>query len=316
MQKDPKILQAIEMFDPVAWLDSVGISYSYSGKNISGGWLGINCPFCGDDPHRHLGINLNSNSISCWRDCKTKGTVLKLILKVENKGFHHALHTLRKFKRYSHPGAALNHFNRSEIQRTRNEVEKQFNTTIDGMNACHQDFLIARNFDPEYVTRKYQLEFVGPIGNWSYRIAIPVIYGKTTVNYIGRDTTGKKEPKYKFLPNDSAMVPRNELLYNLNTVKDTVIFQEGPLDVWRCGDGFVCTFGVKFTTAQILRMRYINRAFVCFDSDAHQQAEKLANALTTFIPDVQLILLDEGDPADLSEDDVKALRKAVFGKIY
>jgi hypothetical protein len=42
-----------------------------------------------------------------------------------------------------------------------------------------------------------------------------------------------------------------ETLYNLDNAKDgTAIVVEGPIDVWRIGDGAVATFGVIYTQKQ------------------------------------------------------------------
>ena len=78
------ILNKIDHFDVRSWLEDQNISYSKEGKNISNGWIGINCVFC-QDTSNHLGITPN-NRITCWK-CGTKGDIVTLIKEVEQCSF-------------------------------------------------------------------------------------------------------------------------------------------------------------------------------------------------------------------------------------
>ena len=46
--------------------DEVGIKVSIDGKNVSTGWIGVQCPFCNDETN-HLGIRINDLRCSCWK---------------------------------------------------------------------------------------------------------------------------------------------------------------------------------------------------------------------------------------------------------
>jgi hypothetical protein len=62
----------------------------------------------------------------------------------------------------------------------------------------------------------------------------------------------------------------------------------------------------------------LKRAFVLYDAEdkAQDMAEKLCFNLSTVVPIVETVELESGDPADLSDDDAKQLRKEIFGRVY
>ena len=74
-------MSKITGFDVVSFLEDRAIEIHYPGeKNVSEGWIAINCIYC-DDPSWHLGINLTGRQIyiSCY-SCKQAGTIKDLIL--------------------------------------------------------------------------------------------------------------------------------------------------------------------------------------------------------------------------------------------
>jgi hypothetical protein len=117
---------------------------------------------------------------------------------------------------------------------------------------------------------------------------------------------------------DRVVLSPKDCLYNIDTVGDTALVVEGASDVWRLGDGAVGTFGHKFTKTQVYLLRNCRRVFVLFDTEveAQEDARRLAYDLSGIVPDVHVFELDKGDPGDLSEDDVKALRSEIFGRKF
>ena len=93
---------------------------------------------------------------------------------------------------------------------------------------------------------------------------------------------------------------------------------EGVTDVWNIGDDTVATLGIKFTPMQVLTLSRYRRCFILYDAEeqAQTQADRLSKDLNTVVNEVILLQLPQGDPADLSEDDVKSLRSQIFGRIY
>lgn len=70
------------MFDWLRFLDSNRIAYDTRGKNVSGNHVAVACPWCGgDDPSRHLAINLDGAGWRCWRNRQHRGrSPVKLII--------------------------------------------------------------------------------------------------------------------------------------------------------------------------------------------------------------------------------------------
>ena len=60
--------------DWLRFLESNRITYDTRGKNVSGNHVAIACPWCGgDDPSRHLAINLDGAGWHCWRNRQHRG---------------------------------------------------------------------------------------------------------------------------------------------------------------------------------------------------------------------------------------------------
>jgi len=121
------------------------------------------------------------------------------------------------------------------------------------------------------------------------------------------------------LPKDKAIIPLENCLYNIDSIKsrDTIVIVEGVTDVWRLGSGTIGTFGTNFEFHKKFSMlldRMINqkieRIFVIFDSGLAQKfAKKLVNDLSIFIDHVERLELKWGDPADMSDKEVKQMKK-------
>jgi len=304
----------LDFFEIEKYLDSKGIFYSYTGKNISSNWIGLSCPFCPDgDPSTHLGINLQSKAVNCWR-CGTKGTVIKLIMKLENVSYEQALLTIKQFSRG---------ITRSDIRfvlendLAKSNRELKLDIASDKLSHLSRNYLISRRFDPTFMINKYKLKDGGITGDWAYRLIIPFYNNNKMITFIGRDTTGKQNVAYKNCPNTESIVDIKDTVYNLNNSRsDTVIVVEGTHDVWRIGDGCIALCGKQWTSKQIDIIRRYSRVFIMFDDDAIKKAEKLGDLLYPFVNEIQILEIDKGDPCDLTNDDVKSIRKDIFGRIY
>jgi len=303
------------LVDIRAYLDSRHIEYRESGKNISSGWIGTACPFCPDeDPSTHLGINPDTNMISCWR-CGKKGSVIELVRYHQRCSYASAENVLSQFSRASSRAIAFEEESQAKAKATASvllpsECEKS-------ILPLHQEFLVRRGFEPHEIYKKYNLSCVDKFGKWKFRLIIPITMHGQLVAFTSRDVTGLSDNPYRHASNVECVIPVKSCLYNMDTVKDTVIIAEGPLDVWNLGDASVCTFGTKYTRSQVkLLASKCKRAFVLFDSDAITEASLLAYDLSAHIEHVEIMELDSGDPADMTQQDVRALRREIFGKIF
>lgn len=294
------------LFDSERYLDSKGISYSHSGKNVSSGWIGMECPFCPDgDPSDHLGVDIHNGGISCWR-CGTKGSILKLVMKLERCDFETGKKIVNKF---SHDlGQSLH----DSIPEQRIDFSLP-ELTVDSLLPDHAEYLRLRNYDPVKLAHEYNLMSSDFTGDWKHRIIIPIYMRKKLVCFTSRDITGIARSPYVNCPNNRALIQAKNCLYNIDTVSSTAIIVEGPADVWRIGSGCVALLGVKYTHAQLWLLRGIRRAFVMFDADKQDKGEELASALSTFIHDVYNIQMKKDDPGKLLETTVNELRREIFG---
>lgn len=306
----------LNYFDVIGYLNSRGVPYATEGKNIStrGNWIGIQCLWCADHSN-HLGINLDHKTINCWM-CPAKGTVIKLIMTIDQCGYERAASTVQEFsdvRLY----AESKRQGEDEVRERINKV-KLDKYIKDELMTVHAKWLALRRFDPEWIFREYNLLCCGPVGRWSNRIIIPFHQRGRLITYTTRDVTDKAKVPYVHLPNEESTVPIKETLYNIETMEDTVIVVEGPTDVWRLGKSVVATMGYKYTPIQLVALVKARRIFIMFDTEtwAQEVAMNLAKDLSTVVSHVENVCLPEGDPGDLSEDDVKHIRKELFGRIY
>ncbi|MDY6957852.1 MAG: hypothetical protein SVK08_01710 [Halobacteriota archaeon] len=274
------------------------------------GWIGIKCLWCSDRSN-HLGINLNSKAISCWK-CPTKGTVLKLVMKLENLSIESAVVVLKEF---SSVALLAEKFQRNLSTIHASELKFDPGFTSDIAPYCRR-FLESRNFDPDYLFKKYGLMSAPITGKYKYCVIVPYYSFKTPITFIARHTAKKV---YLNCPDELCTENAKQLLYGQEKCRDTVIVVEGVTDQWRIGDGSVALAGSGFTPRQVELLADFDRVFILFDPEdnAQQLAEKLQYLLVNHCHEV--VILDLGvdhDPAELAPDDVKVLRNQVFSKMY
>lgn len=293
------------MIDITSLFTEHNIDFRTSGKNVTSGWVEINCPFC-PDPSYHMGINLSSCLYHCWI-CGARGGPERLLKELLDISYSSAKKLIQEFD-----------INRTEEIEEKEEVEeiKYPKGIFNKLPSAHREYLIKRKFDPDLLMKKYKLKACLHTGDdFAYRLIIPIIIDNQVVSYTGRDISGKQKTKYKHLSNDKSIIQVKNCLYNIDTVKDKVLIVEGPMDVWRIGDGCVALFGTEHTLHQLNTLfgKNLKEAYVMFDAETHtiRKAHRLANILSTFVPKVDVLELDgEGalDPAELDENDVLKLR--------
>jgi DNA primase len=277
-------------FDIISYLQSRNIPFSYSGKNVSSDWIGINCIFC-IDKSNHLGINLHSKAFSCFR-CAEKGNAVKLVQEIDGVSFPKACEIIKEFGN----GVYV-----SKEKTYQSKVKFPIGTTKK-FTESHLSFLRSRRYDPDTVIKKYDLYATGPIGDFKNRI----------VSFVGRDITGRADKPYINSSDQFSIKDVKSCLYNFDSViQNKVVIVEGVFDAWRIGDGAVATFGTKYTREQLLLLKGIKQAFILYDNDAISVAHKLAYDLSSIVPKIEVLELSEGDPDDLSEQDIRCLRKDI-----
>lgn len=291
------------MFDTKQFLDDYDIPYSTSGKNTTRGWVQMHCFFrdC-DDTSQHMGVHIGSGTYHCWI-CDRKGPAEIMALKLLNISLKRAEDICKKYR---------DEFVFIKEERKKNllRVETKGFTNLKQM---HKDYLIERNFDPDYLQRKYKIGGFGTVGRFPYRIGIPVYINGKIVNMTARDVTGLQE-RYLSLRDEEATINIKECIYNFDNLQENgnILIVEGCFDAWRIGGSTCSLFGTSKSYSQILKIlsKSPRNVFILFDKGKAQVlAKKLAYSFSPFVKHVEnLEIEDIKDPAELKDDDALMLR--------
>jgi len=286
-------------YDLTELLEEVGIEYRKGGKNVSAKWIGIEeCPFCGAS-NCHLGANPKNKRYNCFA-CGSKGNIHKLLAA---SGI--SSNVVDEIIARINTGVIT--YEETETKVTSSSVEVPFSTEE---NEAGEIYLKQRGFNPKHLKRKYNISFGGIAGFFSYRILVPVYMNFQLVNYTGRDFTGDATLKYKSLPDEKAIIPIKNCLYNYDKCNGRCFIVEGVTDVWKIGNGTMALFGKAATETQIelIIKKNFKEIFILLDPDAETNALHLAAELKPFAT-VKIIFLKKQDPGSLSTEQIMLLRK-------
>lgn len=287
------------MVDWAGLLDSLGVQYWTSGKNVAADCVNIRCPFC-DDHSNHGGLNTKTGSYNCWR-CNG-GAPAVAISRVSGVPVQVVNQLIR---RYTTGGVVA----------TSKLVASGKTLTLPGspIGKYHRDYLEKRGLDPDELAFYHGILGTGPVDTWEgldfrLRVIIPIydVVG-TLVNFQGRDITGKQDLRYKGCPVEKAIVHHKHILYgeNLCHQKDQIVVVEGIFDAWKLGAGAVATFGTSVTKEQINEMANWRKIFIAFDPepDAQIHARQIARELSAIGREVEVVQYDCGKNPDGSMKD-------------
>src|SRR5512135_811461 len=139
--------------DIVKLYQDMNVPYWTEGKNVSPGWVNVQCPWCGDLSN-HLGFNIDKQYYRCWK-CGWHPTVdtLQRILNVERATVQ------AMFKVY---GDAPTAPRRATEVRIRTKAHKLPSNT-GPLTKAHKRYLIGRQFDVAKLEKEWGLLGTGPI---------------------------------------------------------------------------------------------------------------------------------------------------------
>jgi len=275
-------------------------------------WVNCNCPFCKNpvDTHCNGGFNVINPRYNCWR-CGSHSwyDALALILNIPINQVNQYI------KSYSYI---------SKVKEEKRVASAEY-LDLPGyhLDDEEKEYLTARGFDIGYLQNKYHIRGGGTIGDWRYRILIPIWYKGVLVSWTGRSILPKdyikkhKIPRYKNLSIEQSVINPKEICFNLdNSTQDKVMLVEGPMDVLKMGDNCICSLGTGVTPEQILflKNRY-KKIFVCFDNEpgAQEHGREVGMNLSAVGVDVELVNICEpfgkNDPGELTFDEVSSIKK-------
>jgi hypothetical protein len=287
-------------FDIVSFCQDFQIPYGKTGI-VSRGRIGLPCPSKGiNDIELHAAFNPASNSIYSW----VIGAIpLKDYLEFAAPGvpFHKLL------KDYS---TDFDYIERLQHKENAKVLEYNFKP----LGKVARKYLANRGFNVDELEEKYKFREGGIIGDFAYRVIIPVMDEKGKVlTYQGRSYAGDKI-RYKTLAIEKSLVDPKSVLFNLqNCKKDWVCVVEGPLDALKWGDDCCATLGTSTTEAQVQLLTKYKKVVILFDSEetAQARAKKLAaNASALGVPEVLVVDLEtEKDLGAMSYEAANSLKK-------
>jgi len=284
-------------FNVIEFLQKYGIYFQYTGKN----WIQIECPFCQDHYPWHMGINSKENYFHCFI-CHTSGKIEYLISKLLKTTHSNAKKIAEDF------GGAL------EFEGTLpTRAGKIRISGLTSLRPLHIRYLESRNYDPQYLVRKYKIGACLTVGRFPYRIVIPVFDNGIIVNATSRDVTGQQQERYLSLSNEESIIPIKETVYNIDSVTgENVLIVEGPFDTWRIGGATVSLFGTAFKMAQVSKIleKSPKNIYIMSDNEeeAQRHAQKLASCFTPFVQHVEILGIPVKDPAMLSAEEAMEIR--------
>jgi DNA primase len=296
------------MIDFIRLLDDNNIDH----KPIVKGWENFFCPYHENGSRGYkAGFNLAGGYVSCW-SCGWH-PIENIVSELLSISFYEARKLLQEYdtesriiQKVKKKGLAKN------IQLPGNEIVK-------GSKAWN--YLVKRNFDPEYLMKEYKIKDGGITGQWSFRIIIPIFYGNKIVSYQGRSLYSKEKCKeldilrYHTLDIPSSVIDAKRILYNLdNCLEDWAILEEGATDVWRLGPKNVCaTLGTEMSEEQIILLaNRFKKIILLFDNEkpAQDRAKKYGERLAGLGVEVEIFNSEfEHDPGDYTEKEKLFCRK-------
>lgn len=296
--------------DIVELFEENGIRVWTSGKNVSKGWIGLQCPYCIDDTN-HLGVRLSDYKVRCWK-CggKRLSSILHTLL---NISYREAFKLIKD--ELEPPDSPMEDEDVEVIDRVYEgklsvklpeEATKHF-------PKLHLDYLRSRNFKPRKLIRQYHLRAVNLHGQYKFRIIIPVFYDGRIITFTSRDVTDAAEERYKAAPKKT--YPNiDHYIYGLSRIPQggSAILVEGPSDVWRLGAGAISFFGTSQHPKQLAQLvkRRVRTVHILFDNDepGKRASLRLAKEMASYVKEVNLLtLVDYPDPGKMSQEDADLL---------
>lgn len=275
------------------------------------GWVQTHCPQCTDGRFGwHLGWSKDKGNLNCWRCGPVR--VVDYLRGAARTTVERALDLRRQYD--SKKGKRV-------AKAARQRRHATIPPGLGPLGEQHTAYLL----DPRpkgrglrdllSLVELWDLQATRHLsGDWNWRIVSP-IYGdspKHPVAYIGRSIVSKMKPKYKVSDDGDCASDPKGFLYGINRVPgEAVIIVEGPGDVWNVGPGAVATMSHGWHPEQANRIRKFKRRYVMYDPDekAQRDAQKLADWLSTYPGETEIVDGLKTDPGDMEHREVRRLRK-------
>ena len=212
--------------------DSIGVEWIDRGKNTSSGNVNIKCPWCLDDPSKHLAVALMKEAFFCYRapNQHSGKNFKRLLFKLGIRGDEEATRLLRRFQRAGDAPLPARLPTDVQVQRT---AWSRFENAGNSREAC--EYLSGRGFaSPKLLCEKFDLRFA-ETGLWARRLLIPFHHDGEAVSWTGRDMTGRFAQKY--LTNEMSGFAVMCTPDIIKPKPKIAVIVEGPMDALRIASG-------------------------------------------------------------------------------
>ena len=299
------IIRIFKYFDIEYWTD---------GKNVTVGWINIQCPFC-DDHSNHMGVDRCKLTFNCWR-CRQHGYFTYLVARAAGTTEKHVEGLL---------GNSAIGFKKDAVQQIEDilaepvaeeegEPKKpyfpEYAEIIDERtdSPLLEYYMKRRNISLQTLMQHYCL--ICECGSHKMRIIIPVLWEGEVVSWQAADMTGQAVLKYRTAPGPKL----NQYLYEYYKIQlgSTIYLVEGVLVHWRMEHDVLCHFGTSITPRQrrLIVDKQPEEVLFAWDGEAYEYAVKAANEVAPYLPRVGILrLLDGRDPDNYGRDSVLALKE-------
>jgi DNA primase len=297
------------MIDFIHLLKDKDIPYKLEVEN----WANINCPFHENGVRGYKGgINLIGGYYHCWA-CNG-APIEKVFSELLQVSFYEAKKILQD---YETDTVIRNKLNR--------KVSKGKSIELPGVQiergSKFYNYILNRNYNPTDIEHDFQIKEGGLIGDYSFRIIIPIYYKNVLVSFQARSIYSKEKCKeldilrYKNYPIELGLVNIKHILYNLdNCLDDWAVVVEGVFDCWRLGPKNIsATMGTSMSDQQIhLLSNRFKKVIFLFDNEREAQlrAKKYGEQLSALGVEVEIFNPEfEHDPGDYTEIETKQVKE-------
>ena len=242
---------------------------------------------CNDETD-HLNINVKKGVFNCFK-CGWGGKI------VYNKDIQNLLKKLKPIKPVKKKST-----NKSVINT--NDFVK-----LTDLSDNHQAIIYINNRGINISSCSDLSGYYAQTGVLSGRVVFPIKLNNIIVGWQGRSVCNQI-PKYLTYGKKNLGVFS---LKNLNEYKSFIILFEGVFDILKIPDYGIALLGKKLSREQLrifTAFLEVKTIFVMLDSDASSYTLDICNELSEFYNTVPVIL-NSGDPGDLSENEILKLCK-------
>lgn len=289
-----KVVDIFDEFDIPRWI---------AGKNVTKGWVNVQCPFCNDHSN-HCGVDPRTLIFTCWI-CHRKGHLIDLLIVLTGLSFAQCNEKVSKLS-VSFLEDQDEEEEESRISTIPVVLPERFELITEATNwSLLLDYLKRRNISKNTLIQ-YKCG-VCRSGKYMNRLVIPVFLQEELVGYQAADLTGFAKLKYKSNPLEMGRI--NDNLFGYDQIDKVMIVEEGILDKWRTGIEAVAAFTSALTPAQkrLIIEKDLDELYFCFDCElnAYYKAVEEAKEFEAYIPVVEVVRLPYGkDPDDLGRDEI------------